>query len=46
MTLGQKFAIVNAVVQAAGSLTYYCMGDVRRGTYWLCACVITCVVTF
>jgi hypothetical protein len=46
MTSEKIFPILMIALQFGASIIYFCKQDVRHGTYWLSAAVITVTVTF
>jgi len=39
------FPIILMILDVGASITYFCSGDIRRGIYWIAACILTLTVT-
>ena len=40
------FPILLMTLNVCASVTYFLSGDIKRGIYWIAACVLTACVTF
>lgn len=40
------FPTVLMILDLLASIVWYCNGDWRKGTYWICAGILTYCVTF